>query len=55
MNEKYHEMILEKTHIFKVEEWYCPDCGRRFVLQWRPTYRMIVLKAGQQDTRHHLR
>jgi hypothetical protein len=54
MNEKYHEMILEKTHISGVEEWYCPTCGRRFLVQWPPAYKMIVIEAGDKDTRHNV-
>jgi hypothetical protein len=54
MNEKYHEMILEKTHIAGVEEWYCPTCGRRFLMQWPPAHRMIILEAGDKDTRHNV-
>jgi hypothetical protein len=54
MNEKYHEMTLEKTHISGVEEWYCPACGRRFLVQWPPAYKMIILEAGEKDTRHNL-
>ena len=54
MNEKYHEMILERTHISGVEEWYCPDCGRRFLVQWPPAYKMIILEAGEKDTRHNI-
>ena len=54
MNEKYHEMILEKTHISGVEEWFCPDCGRRFLVQWPPAYKMIILEAGDKDIRHNV-
>jgi hypothetical protein len=54
MNEKYHEMIFEKTHISGVEEWYCPTCGRRFLVQWPPAYKMIILEPGEKDTRHNL-
>ena len=54
MNEKYHEMILEKTHISGVEEWYCPTCGRRFLVQWPPAYKMIIVEAGDKDTRHNV-
>jgi hypothetical protein len=54
MNEKYHEMILEKTHISGVEEWSCPTCGRRFLVQWPPAYKMIILEAGDKDTRHNV-
>lgn len=54
MNEKYHEMTLEKTHRSGMEEWYCPTCGRRFVMQWPPAHRMITLEAGDKDTRHNV-
>jgi hypothetical protein len=54
MNDKYHEMVFEKTHISGVEEWYCPSCGRRFLVQWPPAYKMIVLEPGEKDTRHNL-
>jgi hypothetical protein len=54
MNEKYHEMMLEKTHISGVEEWYCPSCGRRFLVQWPPAYKMIILVPGEKDTRHNV-
>lgn len=54
MNEKYHEMILEKTHISGVEEWYCPSCGRRFLVQWPPAYKMIIVEAGDKDIRHNV-
>ena len=54
MNEEYHEMILEKIHRSGLEEWACPVCGRRFLVQWPPAYKMIVLKPGDKDTRHNL-
>jgi hypothetical protein len=54
MNDKYHEMVFEKTHLSGVEEWYCPSCGRRFLVQWPPAYKMIVLEPGEKDTRHNL-
>jgi hypothetical protein len=54
MSENYHEMILEKTHISGVEEWYCPSCGRRFLVQWPPGYKMIILEPGEKDTRHNV-
>ena len=54
MNEKHHEMILEKNHISGVEEWYCPTCGRRFLVQWPPAYKMIVLAAGDKDFPHNV-
>ncbi|MCI0608224.1 MAG: hypothetical protein L0Z71_04080 [Anaerolineae bacterium] len=54
MNEKHHEMILQETHTSGVEEWYCPTCARRFLVQWPPSYKIIILEAGDQDTRHSL-
>jgi hypothetical protein len=54
MSEKYHEMILEKTHDSGVEEWYCPSCGRRFLVQWPPAYKMIILEPGEKDIRHNV-
>lgn len=54
MNDNSHEMVFEKTHLSGVEEWYCPSCGRRFLVQWPPAYKMIVLEPGEKDTRHNL-
>ena len=54
MNENHHEMIFEKIHASGVEEWYCPICGRRFLVQWPPAYKMIVLEPGDQDIRHNV-
>ena len=54
MNEKHHEMIWERTHISGVEEWYCPVCGRRFLVQWPPAYKMILIEPGDKDIRHNI-
>jgi hypothetical protein len=54
MDKSYHEMIFEKTHDSGVEEWYCPICGRRFLVQWPPAYKMIVLEPGDKDIQHNL-
>jgi hypothetical protein len=54
MNEKHHEMILEQTHTSGVEEWACPTCGRRFLVQWPPAYKMIILVQGDKDIRHNV-
>ena len=54
MNDNFHEMVFEKTHLSGVEEWYCPSCGRRFLVQWPPAYKMVVLEPGQKDIRHNL-
>jgi hypothetical protein len=54
MNEQHHEMILEKIHLSGVEEWHCPICGRHFLVQWPPAYKMIVVEPGEKDIRHNL-
>jgi hypothetical protein len=54
MDEKHHEMILEKIHLTGVEEWHCPVCGRHFLVQWPPAYKMIVVEPGDKDTRHNV-
>ena len=54
MNQTYHEMILEKVRTSKVEEWYCPVCRRRILVQWLPVYRMIILAAGDKDIQHSI-
>lgn len=49
---EHHEMILESVHDSGAEEWYCPTCGRRFLMQWPPDYRKIVLEAGDENAIH---
>ena len=53
MNEQQrHEMVLETTHPSGVEEWYCPTCGRRFVLNWPPEYKKTILNVGDELAIH---
>lgn len=47
-----HVMILEKIHPSGVEEWYCPTCGRRMLLQWPPTFQSIVVEMGDISVQH---
>ncbi len=47
-----HEMRLETTHPSGAEEWYCPTCGRRFVMKWPPKYRRIILDEGDESALH---
>jgi len=47
-----HEMILSHVHDSGVEEWYCPTCGRRFLMQWPPNYQKIILEAGDEQASH---
>jgi hypothetical protein len=50
--QEHHQMVLETTHPSGAEEWYCPTCGRRFLLRWPPSYEKIVLDPGDQDAAH---
>ena len=53
MNEQStHEMVLEATHSSGAEEWYCPTCGRRFMLKWPPGYQKVILNAGDESVSH---
>jgi len=52
VSEQTHEMQLETTHSSGAEEWYCPTCGRRFLLNMPPDYRKIVLDAGDEYAIH---
>ena len=54
MNEQHHEMIFDKTHTSGLEEWYCSSCGRRFLVQWPPAYKMVILEPGEKDIRHNV-
>jgi hypothetical protein len=45
-------MRLEKTHPSGAEEWFCPTCGRRFLIEWSPAYKRIVLTAGDEWVIH---
>lgn len=47
-----HEMQLAQTHATGVEEWFCPACGRRFLMQWPPAYKKIILEAGDEQAIH---
>jgi len=50
--QKKHDMILERTHESGAEEWYCPICGRRFLMQWPPNYQKIILEPGDEYAIH---
>jgi hypothetical protein len=50
--QEYHEMILETVHQSGAEEWYCPTCGRRFLMQWPPAYNKCILEMGDETAIH---
>jgi hypothetical protein len=52
VEQEYHEMVLESVHPSGAEEWYCPTCGRRFLMQWPPAYSKVILESGDEDAIH---
>jgi hypothetical protein len=50
--QEHHEMMLAITHPSGAEEWYCPTCGRRFLLKWPPAYQKIILEPGDEYAAH---
>lgn len=47
-----HEMVLVETRESGVEEWMCPNCGRRVLLRWPPNYEKFVLDHGDESATH---
>ncbi len=50
-----HEMHLERVHPSSAEEWFCPTCGRRFLMRWEPECErldILVLNAGDEHINH---
>jgi hypothetical protein len=52
MEQQQHEMILEKSHPTGADEWYCPTCGRRFVMDYEPRFKKTVLEVGDEYAIH---
>ncbi len=52
MSHEHHTMILETTYPSGAEEWYCPVCGRRLIMNWPPAYKKIVLEFGNEHALH---
>lgn len=50
--QEQHEMVLETIHPSGAEEWYCPRCGRRFLIQWPPAYNKVILDPGDEAAIH---
>jgi hypothetical protein len=47
-----HLMQLTKTYPSGAEEWFCPTCGRRYLMQWSPAYEKVVLTPGDEYVLH---
>lgn len=52
IEQEYHEMVLETVHLSGAEEWYCPACGRRFLMQWPPAFNKVILEIGDETAIH---
>jgi hypothetical protein len=50
--QEHHEMVLATTHASGAEEWFCPTCGRRFLLRWPPTYEKLIIESGDEHAAH---
>ena len=50
--QEHHVMVLEGVHPSGAEEWFCPTCGRRIMMQWPPNYKKIVLEPGDEYAVH---
>lgn len=50
-SQQQHEMVLEKTYSSGVEEWACPECGRRMIITWHP-WKKVVLEQGDIYAAH---
>jgi hypothetical protein len=49
-----HEILVVNLYPSGSEEWLCPTCGRRFVVQWTPEYQCTVLNVGDENAIHNL-
>lgn len=47
-----HEMVVTQKYPSGAQEFFCPTCGRRFVMQWPPAYKRIILDPGDEDALH---
>jgi hypothetical protein len=47
-----HGMRFERLHASGAQEWFCPICGRRLLMQWPPAIETKVLVPGDQNACH---
>ncbi len=52
LEKQSHTMELAATHTTGEEEWFCPTCGRRFLMHWPPEYKRVILEPGDESTAH---
>lgn len=49
-NKLVHRMELIKEHE-GTEEWLCPECGRRLLIEWNP-FKRVVVEVGDENASH---
>jgi hypothetical protein len=47
-----HQLELHAVLETGVEEWVCPECGRRFLVEWPPEYNKIIIEVGDDQAIH---
>ncbi|QKG19304.1 hypothetical protein [Actinomadura verrucosospora] len=47
-----HTMRMIRAEASGTEEWACPICGRRMLLQWPPHYSKQILDPGDESATH---
>lgn len=47
-----HEMELRGVDEAGFDEWYCPTCGRHFLMRWPPDYTRTILAPGDEYVTH---
>jgi hypothetical protein len=48
-------MILQGDVDSGAEEWFCPSCGRRMLMQWTPRFDTLLREHGDDDDAHFRR
>lgn len=52
-NTNHQEHVMELTvHSSGAQEWFCLTCERRFLVSWTPTYKRIIIEAGDETVPH---
>lgn len=50
---EHHEMQIMEKYPSGTEVWYCPVCGRKFLLDWPPAYKKTILEVGDEAAIHN--
>lgn len=53
MAKEMHELYLSQVYPSGAEEWYCPTCGRRLIVEWREGFEStVIINYGNKDAVH---